>query len=238
MSVTVQVDSRNFDAAIRQALLSSKRTLGAAVNARMFFLMARVFMLVPPSDPQAVRSKFRDYLNTDRRVYRIANARARQSGGGPLLGQALDDEVLRIRRRAMGGVGYLRAVVVRAIKRFGSYNQFGRRSRNGKWGKLNAASVRLANQYGVATGNVAIFRRSSVRNDSRRALEGWNPVALVDMSGDAQNAAAVAAIYRPAVQRAMDDEADEARAHVAGTVADAVAEAGSGRGMEVRRLTA
>lgn len=238
MTPTVQVDTRNFDAATRQALLATKRTLGAAINTRMFFLLARVFMLVPPSNPQSVRDRFKAYLNTDRRVYRIANARARQSGGRPLTGAALDAEVLRIRRRAMGGVGYLRAVVVRAIRKFGTYNQFGRKNRKGVWGKLNAASVRLANQYGVATANVSIFRRSKVRNDSRRALEGWNPVALVDMSGEAQNPSAVAAIYRPAVQRAMDDEAEEARAHVAGVVADAVAEAGAGKGMEVRRLTA
>lgn len=238
MTPTVQVDTRNFEAATRKALLSTKRTLAVAINTRMFFLMARVFMLVPPSNPDAVRSRLRDYLDTDRRVYRIANARARRSGGRPLIGQQLDDEVLRIRRRATGGVGYLRSVVVRAIKRFGSFNQFGRRSRQGKWGKLNAASVRLANQYGVATANVSVFRRSSVRNDSRRAVEGWNPAALVNMSGEAQNPAAVAAIYRPAVQRAMNDEADEAMKHIAGQVADGLLESGQGHGMDVRRLAA
>jgi hypothetical protein len=233
MKPTVTVESKNFDDAVRLALINSKRTLGPAINTRMFFLLARMFMLVPPSDPQAARNRNREYLNTDRRVYKIANSRARNGGGKALIGAALDAEVLRIRRRATGGVGYLRAVIVRAIKRFGGYNQFGRRSKAGKWGKLNSASVQLANQYGVAQSNVAIFRRSKVRNESRRAADGWNPTALVSMSGESRDAGAVGAIYSAALRRAQSDERDEILRHIAGQLRDVADETMAPRGISV-----
>lgn len=233
MKPTVSIETRNFDEAVKLALLGTKRTLGQAINTRMFFLLARLFMLVPPSDPQAARDRNREYLRTNRRAYRIANSRAIAGGGRALTGEALDAEVLRIRRRATGGVGYLRAVVVKAIKRFGGYNQFGRRSKSGKWGKLNSASIRLADQYGVATANVSIFRRSSVRNDSRRALEGWNPTAQVNMTGQARDSGAVGAVYSAALRRAQEDERQEILNHIAGQIRDVAEETMAPRGISV-----
>ena len=63
MRPTVTVDTSRFDAAWKEYLPKTKRSLADAVNARTFFLMLRLYILLPPKSPQAARNKILDYFN-------------------------------------------------------------------------------------------------------------------------------------------------------------------------------
>ena len=56
------VDSSKFDAAMKQYLLTTSRDLHKAINSRFFYLMVRLFVLVPPKSPGQERRRIADYL--------------------------------------------------------------------------------------------------------------------------------------------------------------------------------
>ncbi len=153
MTPTVSIDMTEFQVSFRRYLLNTSRELAAAINARFFFLLVRVFTILPPHDPQAARAKIRAYMGEaiggaeavdrisrrtgkrlasikDKRILRrvnlIAQARNRAAGGKGLYGKAMRIASGKVFRRAVGSVGFLKSAVVKAIKQInGHFTQFG-----------------------------------------------------------------------------------------------------------------
>lgn len=242
--VYMDVDTSRFDAAMKAYLLTTQRDLHKAINARMFYLMVRLFVLVPPKSPSSERTRIGDYLKKPlgdinrkskktgkrigtarllRRVHLIAQAKERAAGRRGLYGKAMKDAASAIYRRAIGSVGYLRSAVVKSIK---LYNRGFTQYSKPKWVPLvkppgykapkqpNAALVAMANQYGLPEENVAVHKGTKARGT--QAAPGWNPEASVFMSaGIADNQYnRVQNIYNPAMQRALDDELAEMTNHM------------------------
>jgi hypothetical protein len=245
MTPTVTVDTSRFDAAWKEYLPKTKRSLADAVNARTFYLMLRLYCLLPPKSPQASRNKVLDYLDRYvlkmrkskktgkyigrnralRVVHLIAQAKNAQSGGNGgkgLYGPTMRKAAGKLRRRAAGSVGYLKSAVTKAIKKLSpSFQQFGgtRRAKKGSAGVRsvagNQALINLANQYGLPQENVAIHRGSSAYAFNAKA--GFNPSSHVRMNiGLADNqVGTVEGIYAKAMQQAYNDEARELENHIA-----------------------
>ena len=238
------VDTSRFDEALKTYLLSTKRDLHKAINARFFFLMVRLFVLVPPRSPAQERRRIADYLGDPlgdinrkdrksgkkvgksrifRRVHLIAQARNQKQGGRGLYGERMKDAASELMRKALGSIGYLRSAVVKSIR---IYNRGFAQFESAKRKKLkkpstakpipptNKALVALANQYGLPEENVAVHKGTIARGV--QAVPGWNPTAFVSMrTGIADNQyGRVAGIYNPAMQRALDDELKELEAHM------------------------
>ena len=243
--VWMEVDTTRFDEAVKRYLLSTKRDLHKAINSRFFFLMVRLFVLVPPKSPGQERRRIADYLATPvgdinrrdrktgkrvgrsrifRRVHLIAQARQRLERGRGLYGERMKDAASEFMRKAMGSVGYLRSAVVKSIR---IYNKGFTQFESAKRKKLkkpstakpipptNKALVALANQYGLPEENVAVHKGTVAHG--LQATPGWNPTAFVSMrTGIADNQyGRVSSIYNPAMQRALDDELAELEAHMA-----------------------
>ena len=242
--VSMTVDTSRFDEALKTYLLSTKRDLHKAINARFFFLMVRLFVLVPPRSPAQERRRIADYLGTPvgdinrkdrksgkkvgksrifRRVHLIAQARNQKQGGRGLYGERMKDAASELMRKALGSIGYLRSAVVKSIR---IYNRGFAQFESAKRKKLkkpstakpvpptNKALLALANQYGLPQENVAVHKGTIARGV--QAVPGWNPTAFVSMrTGIADNQyGRVAGIYNPAMQRALDDELKELEAHM------------------------
>jgi hypothetical protein len=238
------VDSSRFDAAMKAYLLSTSRDLHKAINARFFFLMVRLFVLVPPKSPGQERRRIADYLGAPlgninrkdrktgkkvgrsrifRRVHLIAQAREAKAGRRGLYGEEMKAAASALMRKAIGSVGYLRSGVVKVIR---IYNRGFTQFQSPKWKplskpagykapkKTNAALVALANQYGLPEENVAVHKGTKARGI--QAVPGFNPTASVVMTaGVADNQYnRVSAIYNTAMQKAMDDELVELTNHM------------------------
>jgi len=248
MRPTVTVDTSRFDAAWKEYLPKTKRSLADAVNARTVFLMLRLYCLLPPKSPQAARNKILDYYNRPvgspafdkktgkkvgrsrqlRLVYLIAQAKNAKAGNEGLYGQKMKDAAAKLRRRAAGSVGYLKSCVTKGIKKLSpSFQQFGgtRRAKKGsaqvRSVAANQALVNLANQYGLPYENVSMHRGSSAYAYNAKA--GFNPHSHVRMNiGLADDQIGkVESIYSKAMQQAYDDEARELEIHIAAKLAEA-----------------
>ena len=242
MTPTVTVDTSRFDAAWREYLPKTKRSLADAVNARTFYLMLRLYCLLPPKSPQAARNKILDYFNRPigarkvdkktgkflgrsrelRLVHLIAQSKNFKAGNEGLYGPTMRTAAAKLRRRAAGSVGYLKSAVTKAIKKLSpSFQQFGgtRRAKKGSAGVKsvagNAALISLANQYGLPQENVAMHRGSSA--NTQKARSGINPSSQVRMNiGLSDNqVGTVEGIYSKAMQQAYNDEARELENHIA-----------------------
>jgi len=243
-AVYMDVDTSRFDAALKQYLLTTKRDLHKAVNARFFYLLVRLFVLVPPKSPSTERRRIADYLGQPlgdvnrkskktgkrigrsrllRRVHLIAQARENKSGRRGLYGKDMKEAASSLMRKSIASVGYLRSAVVKAIR---IYNRGFTQFQSQKWKplvkpagykapkKTNAALVALANQYGLPEENVAVHKGTKAHGV--QAVPGWNPTAFVSMrSGISDNQYnRVAGIYNPAMQKALDDELAELTNHM------------------------
>jgi len=243
--VYMDVDTTRFDEAVKRYLLTTRRDLHKAINSRFFYLMVRLFVLVPPKSPGQERRRIGDYLAKPvgdinrkdaktgrrvgrsrilRRVHLIAQARQAKEGGRYLYGKRMKDAASELMRKAIGSVGYLRSAVVKSIR---IYNRGFTQFQSAKWKplvkpagykppkKTNAALVTLANQYGLPEENVAVHRGTVAHG--LQATPGWNPTAFVSMrTGIADNQVGrVQGIYNPAMQKALDDERAELEAHMA-----------------------
>ena len=238
------VDTSRFDEALKTYLLSTKRDLHKAINARFFFLMVRLFVLVPPRSPAQERRRIADYLGTPvgdinrkdrktgkrvgksrllRRVHLIAQSKETKAGRRGLYGEEMKRAASAFMRKALGSVGYLRSMVVKGIRVYNrGFSQFQSAKRKPLVKpagykpprKTNAALVSLANQYGLPEENVAVHKGTKARG--YEAIPGWNPTASLTMTaGIANNQySRVAGIYNPAMQRALDDELKELEAHM------------------------
>ena len=242
MTPTVTVDTSRFDAAWKEYLPKTKRSLADAVNARTFYLMLRLYCLLPPKSPQAARNKILDYFNRPigarkvdkktgkflgrsrelRLVHLIAQSKNFKAGNEGLYGPTMRTAAGKLRRRAAGSVGYLKSAVTKAIKKLSpSFQQFGgtRRAKKGSAGVKsvagNAALISLANQYGLPQENVSMHKGSSAYSYNAKA--GFNPSSSVRLNiGLSDNqVGTVEAIYSKAMQQAYNDEARELENHIA-----------------------
>jgi len=246
MSMTL--DTSEFQAAVREHLTKTSRALDKATNARMFYLMLRVFALLPPRNPQAERNKVREYLDRQigervratkagktkrlgkgrqlRLVHLIVQARRKRAGQGvftPREADKMKDAAAAFRRRSIGAVGYLKSPIARALKKLnGHFTQFGFKTKKSKGREVspNAALVKIAAEYGLGMSNVSMHGGSKA--SVRPARPSLSPVVSVNLSlglADGQHGK-VSSEYNAAMSRAMIDEIAEMRRHVGGVMQD------------------
>lgn len=235
MNVKVQFDSTEFQKALRQHLLSTRRELSDAINARFFFLLVRFFVLAPPRSIQQYRYKVREYLNepvdaqprfskktgkrvskirTFRRVHKIIQANQRKAGEKGLYGADMKKAAASFRRRAIGSVGYMKACIVKALKQInGHFTQYGRSGKNAY--PMNNGLMRVAREYGQnADVNVGIFKGSNAYSEN--AKPGINPRAYSHMTVAVQNDQFnnVATRMNQAFSQALRDETAAIQKHL------------------------
>ena len=140
---------------MRLWLLKSSQELSKALNRRMFYVLVRIFALVPTQFPDLKRQQIKNYfdkiqdgqafvrkgfvmrrgkLKAQKHLFtlgnRIVNARLGAQGKKGLKGEAMRKATVALRNRAIGSVGYLRSVVAKAIRTYqGHFTQFGKSKR-------------------------------------------------------------------------------------------------------------
>ncbi len=143
MTPIVQVDKTAFDRAMLLLAKHSKRGVADAINSRLFFILVRMLVLLPPRSMKERRQMIRAYLNAPvsqqrksppksgknhqfQRVHLIAQAMNRNkpfelkglpSGSRGLYGERMKAAAAIVRRRAIGSVGYIKSGVLKAIRR-------------------------------------------------------------------------------------------------------------------------
>ena len=243
MKAVIDIETEKFNEVMKRWLVTTSRELSVAVNARMAFLLMRMFVLIPPHRVQQKRNEIRAYLNQPigerrmdkktgkkvgaarmlRRVHLIAQARAKGTGKQGLYGEKMAKAAASLRRKAIGSVGYLKSGLIGAIRKFnGHFTQFGGSSKKSKGKQIsgNAAFMRLVREYGglEGTGNVARHRGS--KTDVWLAKPGFGGSkseawALVSLGIADDQVQRVNAIYTAAATRAFRDEREEMERHLA-----------------------
>lgn len=221
----VQVDTREFSAAMRQYLVVTKKELSAAINDSMFFVLLRLYVLLPPTRLMEKRQQVRDFLNEPvvgtrthkgkrrlsqirvfSRVHKLVQYFEKQAGRKGLYGAEMRKAAGKFRKKRIGSVGYLKSVVVKAIRKISpSFTQYGTWVQTGKqiagggfsqrrprqWNgvnlewkqkrevKANAALMKITAEYGAFAGNVAVMK--GAQTTVKMATPGLNPQGLVAM---------------------------------------------------------
>jgi len=163
MRVTLQLETEAFQAVFRRWAATTTRELSKAINARMFYLMLRLYVLIPPMQVTAARQKVRTYLNavlTSRtrtlksgkvkskparqqlqRAILIAQGRRKKMGLRPFIpsDEGFADKMTKaasnIRRAGISGQGYVKASVVKVLKLVnGGFAQWGFAAKGGRKG--------------------------------------------------------------------------------------------------------
>jgi len=231
MTPTITVDTSRFQAAWRKYLASTSRSLPAACNSRMFYLLVRVYLILSPQSPVEKRKQFRSALYQKvsvkgskgrevERIYAIVNSKRRPG----LYGEKMRVAAKKVLSRTIGGVGYLRAMTVRGIRRFQGFKQFGTKSlKTGKYNSANKAAIALSAQYNAKQESVAIYRASQIKAVSTRAQEGYSPMATLEVSGASVPVigGSVYSVLNPAFNRSLADETLEMETHCMGLLVDA-----------------
>lgn len=243
-----------FNAAMKQLLATTSRTLPEFLNARLFFLLVRVLAILPPKNAQEQRNKIRKYLDEVvvrysthherdgkirvrknvgrdrlfRRVHKIAVHREIMEGReSPWKGknryngaEAMKAAAAKVRRQSIGSVGYLKSVVVKAIRLIPGnkgFTQFGRQTKKagGVSVQGNAALIALAKQYGTSSSNVGVHK--GARAYVNPARDGFSPTSIADMAVNIANGqdGRVGSVYAEAFNRAIADETVEMRQQLA-----------------------
>lgn len=171
MQVTCKIEGLpEFKATFRQWLAQTTRELSKALNARMFYLMLRFYVLIPPQQVAAARQKVRVYLNEVlsqrtrttksgkvkplsaarqlQRVYLIAQSRRIKAGLPALIpsmpGFAKDMKAASagIRRSGIAGQGYIKSAAVKILKKLnGGFSQWGFAAKGGKTVALTRPAI-------------------------------------------------------------------------------------------------
>jgi len=250
------IETERFNEVMKRWLATTSREMSVAVNARMAFLLMRMFVLIPPHRVQQKRDEIRTYMQQTigdrrmdkktgkavgrarqlRRVHLIAQARNRKAGGIGLYGEKMKTASASLRRKAVGSVGYLKSGLIGAIKKFqGHFTQFGGSSKKSKGKQIsgNAAFMRLVREYGglEGTGNVARHRGAKFQVwTAKPGFSGSKTEAWMNLSiGIAdEQLERVNAIYTAAATRAFRDERIEMEKHLADKLAQAADEAITG----------
>ena len=249
MKAELTIETERFNEVMKRWLVTTSREMSVAVNARMAFLLMRMFVLIPPHRVQQKRDEIRTYLNQPigdrrmdkktgkkvgsarefRRVHLIAQARNAKAGKPGLYGEDMAKAAASLRRKAIGSVGYLKSGLIGAIRKFqGHFTQFGGSTKKSKGKQIsgNAAFMRLVDQYGgmQGTGNVAKHRGAKFEvRPSKPGLSGSKTEAWMQVSiGIADDQVQkVDAIYATAATRAFRDEREEMERHLAEKLANA-----------------
>jgi hypothetical protein len=235
------IEADKFNEVMKRWLVTTSRELSVAVNARMAFLLMRMFVLIPPHRVQQKRDEIRTYFHQPigdrrkdkktgkavgrarqlRRVHLIAQARNAKAGKPGLYGEDMAKAAASLRRKAVGSVGYLKSGLIGAIRKFqGHFTQFGGSTKKsgGKQISGNAAFMRLVDQYGGGPGNVAKHRGAKFEvltakpGLSGSKTEAWMQVSIGIADDQVQK---VDAIYATAATRAFRDEREEMERHLA-----------------------
>lgn len=241
MQPGIKVDMTEFNAAMREYATSSSRELSQILNSRLFFVLARAFLMLRPASPQGERNRIRTYLREPigdinkvsrktgkklgknrllRRVHLITQAKNKKAGNKGLYGEDMKKASASLMRRAIGSVGYLAAPVAKAIKQLqGHFSQFGGTA--GSVGGVrpyagNKALTALAEEYGIGDrSNIALHK--GARATTTRAKPGINPRARAEVSLAIQDGQVpnVDSRYNSAFTRAFADERTEMERHIA-----------------------
>ena len=253
MKTVVTIEAEKFNEVMKRWLVTTSRELSVAVNARMAFLLMRMFVLIPPHRVQQKRDEIRTYFHQPigdrrkdkktgkavgrarqlRRVHLIAQARNAKAGKPGLYGEDMAKAAASLRRKAVGSVGYLKSGLIGAIRKFqGHFTQFGGSTKKSKGKQIsgNAAFMRLVDQYGgmQGTGNVAKHRGAKFEAwAAKPGLSGSKTEAWMQVSiGIADDQVQkVDAIYATAATRAFRDEREEMERHLAQKLANAADDA-------------
>ena len=256
MKAELTIETERFNEVMKRWLVTTSREMSVAVNARMAFLLMRMFVLIPPHRVQQKRDEIRTYMQQTigdrrmdkktgkavgrarqlRRVHLIAQAKNRKTGGIGLYGEKMKTASASLRRKAVGSVGYLKSGLIGAIKKFqGHFTQFGGSSKKAKGKQIsgNAAFMRLVREYGglEGTGNVARHRGAKFQvSTAKPGFSGPKTEAWMNLSiGIADDQLErVNAIYTAAATRAFRDERIEMEKHLADKLAQAADEAITG----------
>ena len=243
MKTVFTIEAEKFNEVMKRWLVTTSRELSVAVNARMAFLLMRMFVLIPPHRVQQKRDEIRTYFHQPigdrrkdkktgkavgrarqlRRVHLIAQARNAKAGKPGLYGEDMAKAAASLRRKAVGSVGYLKSGLIGAIRKFqGHFTQFGGSTKKSKGKQIsgNAAFMRLVDQYGgmQGTGNVAKHRGAKFEVwTAKPGLSGSKTEAWMQVSiGIADDQVQkVDAIYATAATRAFRDEREEMERHLA-----------------------
>jgi hypothetical protein len=153
VNVSIDIDQTEWRNAMRRMVAQSSRSLAAVINARMFYVLLRAYVLMKPQNVQAERNKVREYMSRvirravhakgthkgrvkDQRgkrtnphftvAHAIAQKKAFATTGKGLYGDSMREAAKSTRQRATGSVGYLKAVIAKGIARInGHFTQFG-----------------------------------------------------------------------------------------------------------------
>lgn len=164
MTPEFKIESDKFREVMKLWILSTRRELSAAVNARFAFMLMRTFALMNPQRVQQKRDEVRAYMDQPigqarfdkrsgktvgrttgrllRRVHLIAQARhaKRPDVEGDISRKGLYGKQMRVKssalkRRAIGSVGYLKSTLIDAIKKVNGKYGFGQTGRNAQVSK-------------------------------------------------------------------------------------------------------
>lgn len=232
-TIDLDAEAQRFQKMLREWLATTSRELPAAINARMFYMLLRVYILTPPKNPQEVRNKIHDYMRQPigerrvdkrtgkkvgvksnrvfRRQHLIAQARAKKEGKRGLYGETMRKASASLFRRAVGSVGYLKSAVVGAIKRISpNFSQWGFAERKGKNPRAsveaNTALAKIAREYdGVGATNVS--RMKGAKASVTIAIPARNTAQVRLSIGIADDQLPrVSAIYQDSFGKALRDE--------------------------------
>jgi len=204
----LKLETAKFDRVLKEWQAGTTRSLSVAMNARMSFLLMRVFVLIPPQRVDALRAKIKAYLNQPigevrkdrttgkkvgtgrilRRVHLIAQARRAKmatEGDGPkgLYGERMAKAAASLRRRSIGSVGYLKSGLIQAIKRFNGkygFTQFGgvTKKSGGKQIQPNGAFLKLMAQYGYVGVLGNVAKHKGVKVQTWPSVESFSAKKL------------------------------------------------------------
>jgi len=187
MTPIMNLDSARFQSALKAYILSSSRTLADVVNSRMFFLLIRTYMNLGPRSPRnskkEVRKRLESLVDSNGRpaklVYLLANELVQQKGKTRLKNaEALKAAVGKIRKSQINGVGFMRSVIERGIRKFK-----GKKSdnRSGAKPKVAADANSLFSQYQAVKKEAFVFPSGRTKGNATptMARNGINPTAEV-----------------------------------------------------------
>lgn len=251
MKLDIKVETERFNSVLRMWLLGTSRELSVALNARMSFLLMRMFALIPPQRVQERRNAIKAYMDHQvgerrfdkktgkkigrarilKRVHLIAQALNRKAGGKGLYGEEMKKAAASLRRKSIGSVGYLKSGLIGLIRKFnGHFTQYGGSKKvKGKLIQINPnmGFMKLMASYGFVgdLGNVAKHKGAKFR--SFPARPGLNPLARGDLTIgiDEGQLGKVSEIYSQAAARAFADERVEMEKVIADRLQAAAEEA-------------
>lgn len=238
----VEVDTSRFDRAVKIGLEQTTRSMAEFMRARMFFLLVRMYVLMPPRNVQTQRVRVANYLQATigdfnkidkktgkrfgrarllRRVHLIVQARNAKEGKIALYGPTMREAAGSFMRKSVGSVGYLKSGVVKAIRKVSpKFKQFGKADKKGNLHGGNKAAQNLAFFYGAEQRNVAMHKGTNATyRPPENSFKSSSTVNIVAGVQDSQ-VSKVDAIYNATAQRAFADEAVELEKHLGLVVED------------------